>query len=503
MFFDHPLYAELLNNLAELVYIFDEEGRIVFINHAAEKFEGLKLEEVRGLHVDDIYYQDYSPSIKALETGQKVVDMNNIYTIHGKQFRQITQAYPIFYEQKVIGVFTVQTDITSLERILAENIRLQRTSVKGPQQKLEFTSLIGKNAAFLHCIEIAKSAAKNDSAVLLSGPTGSGKEMFAKSIHNASSRSGGPYLAINCAAIPETLLESILFGTVKGSFTGAMDKPGLFEQAKGGTLFLDEINSMPLESQAKILRVLEEKECRRIGGDKDIKMDVRIISSINATPREVLDERILREDLFYRLAVISILIPPLRKRPEDITLLTEHFVEKYNQKFGKQITGLDAESHHFFSTFSWPGNVRQLKHTIESAIGMADDADSLIRLRYLPQYLFEGKIAIDSLAVSETVQSDGGPDICRTDIEEADLQKTDIPAADTRAADIPAADTPAADKRESEAFPRDIREQVRKEERQKIVQTLYECNGNVAKTARVLNMHRQSLIYKMKKYDIT
>lgn len=478
IFNDHPLYAELLNNLAELVYIFDEEGRIVFINHAAEKFEGLKLEEVRGLHVNDIYYQDYSPSIKALETGQKVVDMNNIYTIHGKQFRQITRAYPVFDQQKIIGVFTVQTDITSLERILSENIRLQKTGVRKSQQKLDFTSLIGGNAAFLHCIEIAKAAAKNDSPVLLSGPTGSGKEMFAKSIHNASRRSSGPYLAINCAAIPETLLESILFGTVKGSFTGAMDKPGLFEQARGGTLFLDEINSMPMESQAKILRVLEEKECRRIGGDKDIRTDVRIISSINATPREVLDQRMLREDLFYRLAVVSILIPPLRKRPEDIGLLTSHFIEKYNGKLGKQITGLDTETERFFNTFSWPGNVRQLKHTIESAVSMADDADRQLKMDCLPQYLFEDKIVVDSLMVSKEREGGG-----ISDKQEAEKGETEKAAA--------------------KMLQGDIREQVRREEREKIVRALYECNGNVAKTARTLNMHRQSLIYKMKKYQIT
>lgn len=459
-FYASPVYAEMMNRLTEMIYVFDEEGRIVFINQAAEKFEELKLEEVKGLYIGDIYNQDYSPSLRALEMGKEVVDTNNVYMVHGKRFHQVARAYPVVYEGKIIGGYTIQTDITSLEKILSENIRLQSNAVANGSEKREFSTLIGNDLNFLRCIEIAKAAAENDSAVLLSGATGSGKEMFAKSIHNASKRRKGPYLAINCAAIPETLLESILFGTVKGSFTGAMDKPGLFEQAKGGTLFLDEINSMNMESQAKILRVLEEKEYRRVGGDKEIATDVRIISSINTTPQEAINAKALREDLFYRLAVVNIMIPPLCRRKEDILLLTEYFIDKYNKKLNKTVKELDSETKEFFLEFSWPGNIRQLKHTVESALSIMAETETVLKMNYLPQYLFENRIVAEPLIIKE--------------------------------------EKPEEDRLTEKS----IRETIQEQERKQIIDTLYACNGNVAKTARTLNMHRQSLIYKMKRYDI-
>lgn len=467
--YGNPVYINMLNMMSEMIYIFDNQGRAVFFNHAAERFEGLTNAEVQGLHISDIYSQDYSPSLRALQTGKEIVETNNIYMVRGKRLQQIAKAYPIWLDNELIGVFTVQTDVTSLEQIVSENIQLQQQMMKqSPKEEPCFSTLVGTSDAFLQCVEIGKAAAMNDAAVLLAGPTGSGKEMFAKSIHHSSKRCKGPYLAINCAAIPETLLESILFGTAKGSFTGAMDKPGLFEQAKGGTLFLDEINSMNKESQAKLLRVLEEKEYRRVGGNKDIPTDVRIISSINTTPQEAVRRKELREDLFYRLAVVNIIIPPLRERKEDLWLLTEFFIAKYNARLHTHVQRLDTETKEFFQHFSWPGNVRQLKHTIESSLSLMKPDETEIKIKYLPQYLFAEKIAVEPVV-----------------IQEQQVHPVAYTAGMGATHEV------------------SVRKAIQEEERQKIIATLYQCKGNVAKTARVLNMHRQSLIYKMKRYDIT
>ena len=347
--FSNPFIIELMNNVSESIYIYDEKGYTVFINKAAERYENMKLQDVAGKHINDMYTQDYSPSLRALETGQKVIDPQNSYIINGKECIQDTRSYPIFENETLIGVYTIEKDFTTLKHMVDKNICYQK---KADQKKVCFESLVGENEQFLRCIELGKIASKNDASVMLSGYTGTGKEMFAKSIHNASSRKNNPFLAINCAAIPETLLESILFGTTKGSFTGATEKPGLFEEAKGGTIFLDEINSMPLTSQAKILRVIEERECMRVGGSRTIKIDVRIISSINVTPQETLEMGQLRSDLFYRLSVVNIVIPPLCSRPDDIKLLCSYFINKFNAKMLKTITGIDAEVEKFIVNYS-------------------------------------------------------------------------------------------------------------------------------------------------------
>ena len=204
--------------------------------------------------------------------------------------------------------------------------------------------------------------------MLIYGETGTGKELFAQSIHYEGIRKDGPFIAQNCAAIPETLLEGILFGTEKGGFTGAIQRKGIFEQANGGTLLLDEINSMSNELQAKLLRVLQEGYIRRIGGVKDIPIDVKIIATTNEEPLESIKNGTLRKDLYYRLNVIYINIPPLRERKEDILVLSNHFIDKYNFILGKNIHGIEDEVLQCFYRHSWLGNVRELENAIEAAM---------------------------------------------------------------------------------------------------------------------------------------
>ncbi len=495
-----PFLIDMLEHLTEMVYVTDEDGCIVYMNSAAEKFDGFSLVNERGKYLGDIYYQDYSPMLKSLKTGEEITDADNLYITNGAQRRTSIRAYPVYENGVLIGAYSIQTDITSMAKILSDNINYQRRSSdenSQPKASPSFDTLIGRDPAFLRCIEIARIAARNDTPILLSGPTGSGKEMFAKSIHKASPRKDGPYLAINCSAIPETLLESVLFGTSKGSFTGAVDKPGLFEQAKGGTLFLDEINSMALESQAKLLRVLEEQELRRVGGNKDIKTDVRIISSINTVPQDAMQKKQLREDLFYRLAVVNVIIPALKDRGNDISLMTDYFLEKFNRKYGKNVHTLSPQARSFFMDYDWPGNVRQLKHAVESAISITDDDETVLSIRTLPAYLLEQK----KHTFIEPLKSQA--DSMKTPLFAEDIpsENPELPAS--RAAQDTYTTYATAVRPQNSSPETSIRQRLKDEEKQQIIDTLLRCKGNVSQTARELSMHRQTLIYKMKKYGIS
>ena len=228
--------------------------------------------------------------------------------------------------------------------------------------------------------------ADTDSSVLIYGETGTGKELVAQSIHTSSKRKNRRFVSQNCASIPENLLESILFGTVKGSYTGAENRPGLFEMAAGGTLFLDEINSMECSVQAKLLKAIEEKQITRVGGLSPIPIDVKIISAINQQPMECIRTGKLREDLFYRLSVVQLSLPPLRERLNDLFFLVSHFISIYNEKMHRKILGIDEEVEQLFRRYPWPGNVRELKNIIEGAFNVTNAA--FIQLKDLPEYMF-------------------------------------------------------------------------------------------------------------------
>ena len=234
-------------------------------------------------------------------------------------------------------------------------------------------------AVYNHYKRLAHNADENKSVeieksnIIMVGETGTGKELLSQAIHYNSSRKDKAFLAINCATLPESLFEAILFGTEKGGFTGAENKIGLFEQANGGTLLLDEINSLPTELQAKLLRVLQEKIIRRIGGTKDIPVDVRIISTTNENPKEIIKSGKMRLDLYYRLNLIFLELPPLRERKDDILLLSKKFLTRYNKKLNKDVKGLTKEVEKIFTEYLWPGNIRELENVIQSSMILTDE----------------------------------------------------------------------------------------------------------------------------------
>ena len=482
---DSPALAGLFEVLEEAIYIIGTREELLYMNRAAEKLDGLALAECRGRTIHELYNLNDTPSLRALRTGQPVKEIAFRYNVNGLEVFQICNARPIIKDGRVVGAFTIQRDVTKLKEVIENNLKMQQelspsasgSGGRGPQAgPPDFKNLIGKHPLFQECLDMADMTSQRDSHVMLVGKTGTGKEVLAKRIHNLSPRRGRPFLAINCAAIPEALLEGILFGTAKGVYTGAVERKGLFEQAQGGTLFLDELNSMSLYSQSKLLRVLEDKELQHLGGKDKIKVDVRIISSTNVAPREAMERNQIREDLFYRLAVVNINIPELAARRGDILLLSDHFISLYNKEFGKNILGLSEDIRLFFLKYHWPGNVRQLRHSIESAMNFVTRNEKYIRKRHLPQYLFGADFR--GFFSDETMNA--GP-----------------PQPVQEAPGRPADDNPEQAPNRDSVFSR-----IRDKEKQLITQALVANSGNITKAARQLNLPRHGLVYRIKKYGL-
>ena len=293
--------------------------------------------------------------------------------------------------------FKVDEMIACLKRAeekIAKNSAVASTSVSEPL-RYRFENFIASSPAMNEVCETIAKVAPTAATVLINGESGTGKEVIARAIHKSSTRAGKPWVAVNCAAIPENLLESEMFGHVKGSFTGAVtDKEGLFEAANGGTLFLDEISSMPLILQGKLLRALQEKEIRRVGGTKDIPVDVRVIAASNANLEEAVVKGTFRSDLFYRFAVITIDIPPLRKRTEDILPLARHFIAEEIGK-GKPVPGIREDAAKILLSYNWPGNVRELENCMKHALTFLQGGD--ITPSELPTRVTEHKPAVETL----------------------------------------------------------------------------------------------------------
>lgn len=377
------VYEHILDEINDGVHVIDAEGTSIVYNRKMAELESMDKHEVLGRKLLDVFQfpdGEESTLLQSLRQGTSIRHVRQTYfNDKGKEITTINNTYPVMDENRIIGAIEIANDVTKMERLIRENLIEKE---KG-STRYTFESIIGKSEAIRDLIEHAKRAARTSSSVLVVGETGTGKELFVQSIHNASSRVKGPFISQNCAALPDTLIEGLLFGTSRGAFTGAVERPGLFEQAEGGTLFLDEINSLSFSLQAKLLRALQEKSIRRIGDTKDKKINVRIIAAINEDPIEAIANNQLRKDLFYRLGVVTIFIPPLRDRREDILPLANHFIQKYNQSFQMEVSGVSEEVNQFLHHYDWPGNVRELQHMIEGAMNLIID-ETTINYAHLP-----------------------------------------------------------------------------------------------------------------------
>jgi arginine utilization regulatory protein len=385
----------ILDDFHQGVVICEKEGRIVYFNKIQAQIDDLDLESVHKKTVKEVYRVDEgsSPTMKCIQTGKSVKGKACFYRTHlGKIVNSVHNVFPIFRNGGLTGTISFLWEYNSLSQDDKKAFQIgnqknlnplgphgERNSSKarGNGTRFSFDSIIGKDPEFLKSVNFARMASDSPSPVMLFGETGCGKELFAQSIHNNSQRRVHKYLAINCAAIPENLLEGILFGTSKGAFTGAIDKPGLFENADGGTLLLDEINSMPIGLQAKLLRVLQEKKVRRVGSLNEIEIDLKIISTTNEDPETACLEGRLRRDLLYRLGVVFIRIPPLRDRKNDFESLICHFLNKFNTALNKKINSISKGVMDLFHGYHWPGNVRELEHVIEGSMNMMGENETI------------------------------------------------------------------------------------------------------------------------------
>ena len=329
------------------------------------------------------------PGMGGMEALRAIKELNpDIVVIIMTAFGSIDQAVQAVKDgayDYINKPFKIEEMLLTIDKALEE--RRLRHEVTALRQELRtryhFESLIGKSRAMQEVFKLIEQVAGSRSTVMIYGKSGTGKELVAKAVHYNSQRSAKPFVAVNCAAIPAELLESELFGHEKGAFTGAIaTKVGKFELATGGTLFLDEVGSMRLDLQAKILRALQEREVERVGGTRTIKIDVRVLAATNRDLKRAVEEGAFREDLYYRLNVVPITLPPLRQRRDDIPLLVEHFIAKYNREFNRSVKGFSAGATAALYQYEWPGNVRELENVIERAVALAQE--ETISLRELP-----------------------------------------------------------------------------------------------------------------------
>ncbi|WP_413310117.1 sigma-54 interaction domain-containing protein [Bacillus sp. 1P10SD] len=453
------MYKRILDEVDVGVHAVDETGKTIIYNKKMMQMESMDIHDVMDKNLLDVFmFKDDQSStlVKALQEGKETSNVKQTYFNNkGREVTTINNTIPIYLDQNLKGAVEIAKDVTKLERLIKGNLNREST-------KYTFDTIIGTSPAIMEVKESAKRATRTSSYVLIVGDTGTGKELFAQSIHNASMRLSAPFISQNCAALPDNLIESLLFGTKRGAFTGAVDTPGLFEQANRGTLLLDEINSLNLNLQAKLLRVLQEKTIRRIGDTKDTPIDVRVIANMNEDPIEAIANNRLRKDLYYRLGVVTIFVPPLKDRKEDIPLLVAHFIDKYNERFQMNVKGLSEEVHLSFLEYDWHGNVRELEHIIEAAMNIMMD-EEVIMYSHLP-YQYRNKMQLKERMMP--------------------LSTVDTFLKENSDVTIP------------------LKDQMELFEKTYIEHVLKKHDFNISRAAKSLRLSRQSLQYRMKKLSL-
>lgn len=357
------LLKTILDSITEGVFTVDKDFKITSFNQAAERITGFPREMAVGKKCSEIFHANICQSDcalqKSMKTGESVIDLVIRVVNRAGKAIPISARTSVLRDEKgrVIGGVETFRDLSAIEALRKEVSR-----------RYTFEDIISKNHQIQKIFDIMPYVAESDSTVLIQGPSGSGKELFAKAIHSLSPREKRPLVVVNCGALPETLLESELFGYVKGAFTDAKkDKPGRFALAEGGTIFLDEVGDISPAIQAKLLRVLQEKEYEPLGSVSPRKANVRIVAATNKDLSQLVEEVKFREDLFYRLNVLKIELPPLSQRREDIPLLIDHFINRFNAKMGKNILGVSQEVMDLLMHYDFPGNVRELENIMEHA----------------------------------------------------------------------------------------------------------------------------------------
>lgn len=432
----------IFNSNIEGTFTIDDGWNVTSFNAAAEKITGYKESEAIGKKCWQIFNSTICRNGCHMEQTMKKgkPTIGNELEIISKSGRRVpirvNSAILINNKNEKIGAVETFLDISEIKN-LSEHL----------DEKFKYENIVGKNKEIKQIINVLESVAQTDSSVLITGESGTGKELAARAIHLNSSRRTGPFAAVNCSAFAESLIESELFGHEKGAFTGAVkSKVGRFELANGGTLFLDEIGDLSITVQTKLLRVLETREIERVGSNKSIKIDTRIIAATNKDLEKEIEAGRFREDLYYRINVMNIQLPPLRARKDDLPILVNHFIEKFNSKFERNIKHFSSSAFDILMDYNWPGNIRELENVIEHCFVLCDS--DIIQIEHLPKRLREGEF--------NTIQGGGTNNF----------------------------------------------NHIKDAERNIIINTLKKHNGNRTKTAEELKIHPTTLWRKMKKFNL-
>lgn len=451
------MFRAIFNSTQDAISVVNQDGIGVLVNPAYTRLTGLSVKDVIGKHCTVDIAEGESVHLKVLKSKKSVKGVRLKVGPNRKQV--IVEAAPIIVKKELRGSVAVIHDITEIKRLTSE-LDQAKQIIRNLEAKYTFADIIGSHEKLVNAMEKAKIAATTPATVILRGESGTGKELFAHAIHNASNRKYSQFVRVNCAAISENILESELFGYEEGAFTGAIKggKVGLFERSHGGTIFLDEIGEIKMSTQAKLLRVLQERELVRVGGTKPISIDVRVIAATNVDLEKAVKEGNFREDLYYRLNVIPIKIPPLREHKEDIYTLVMHFITKFNQEYGRYVSDISSRALKELMEYQWPGNVRELENFIGRAIINMKFNETIIKYHHLPK-LIEGEgndIQQNKIFIKETVD------------------KANIPLQDI----------------------------IENTEREYIKKVLKKNKNNKTKTAKDLKISIRSLYYKIEKYNL-
>lgn len=376
---DIDKYKSIYDKVDALIIV-NEENMILYSAMINDDRTYISTKDVIGQNLYEMYpnlTEENSTHARVMKTGKPVINENQLIVERsGKAYVINTSTFLIEDNGRRIGTFDLSSSLTPKSK----------NDEKEDRNKLYvLDSIVTENEAMLSIKSKILKVSRNDSPVMVIGESGTGKELIVEAIHSMGSRRENPFISVNCAAIPDALMESTLFGTVKGSFTGAENRKGLFEIADGGTLFLDEINSMNIDLQAKLLKAVEEQKYMKLGGERYVDVDVIVISAVNVDPEEAIKNNSLRSDLFFRLGVVQFFVPPLRERKEDLKPLTEHFISYYNSRMNRQVMGVDEDVRRVFENYPWPGNVREFRNVMESAFNMAEG--EYIALSDIPETL--------------------------------------------------------------------------------------------------------------------
>ena len=384
-YFNGEELKELLNYYYGNIFVVDGKGKIIYANASAAESVGSTIDDITGKNCQEMEMEGYYDKSVALDAIRKKKRVLSVYKTR-IGLNVVCSANPILDEcGNVTRVVVFSQDEALMREIMNDveeerkkNISIQQT-LSYIQEKMACQNIVSSSPEMERLFKMLLNVARTDTTVTIYGESGTGKEVLANFVHQNSMRSNKPFIPINCAAIPAELMEAEFFGYEKGSFTGANreGKAGLFEMADHGTIFLDELGEMSLSLQSKLLRVLESGEVKRIGSSKTIKTDVRIIAATNRNLTKMVDEKTFREDLYYRLNVIPVNIPPLRERPEDIEALSEHFLNEFNRKYGRNVE-ISEEVLNKFKKYSWPGNIRELKNEIERYVVTEGQVSSVL-----------------------------------------------------------------------------------------------------------------------------